>query len=400
VYNNNLDFKEYARTATHDSHNNYDAPFSAVGIMVGGSINFVADGNSVKQGVTGLYFGSGWPEAQTDLHTLATPNYWFTAVNNEFGASGGNEVTNGVEIMHSGPSAGVPTLGVAIRNNVVVAADVVRDVGRPETSAGFVTHGYEGFNLNSTANSGPNYLAFEGNDVTATQGYLHDPLWISGHGSSGGEDGAGYVAEGIPEDLVFYRNIFDSGASSTAVKMNYNLYTDFDDLISRYPLAYRPMHNNTLDPAAAPVVPADFQFHVLKDNVFRAMGSTYSPVHDFGFDSGHPDYDAGLVTAHSNEMTAPLRTLHLALKVGETRTGLLTQIWGSDLANIDIDTVVSSSGWLTVGSHQYNSLDNAWDIPFSASAASLAAGQYTAVITATNDVTGLEIELRVFLDVL
>jgi hypothetical protein len=439
IYNNDLDFKDFAvDMATHYHSNigvfpnhgdgNWEQQLSAVAIdLPQGAINSIVDGNRTQESLMGLGIGSGFRSmdiARTvdNDNNYASPVYWLTAVNNEFGVDlgrgeglgqSGPATLHGIVIWQGVPDGGVPTLGLAIRNNTVVARDAaIRNVegeslGYTIKGAGLVTVPFEGFGtrnpqdellrLWSADHFGPNYVVFEHNDVTATQGYLNEPLsvFLGGHPHP---YGFGWVAEGVTEHLAFYKNTFDSGVAAKAVEMNFNLNTDFTDLVSRYPGA-EPLHD-WRDYDGTPNIPPGYRFHVFHGNQYLAAGSLLAPNQDYGYEDDHPNYNATLVANSTAVRLAPLPTLHLSIQQGDSRTGLTTRIWGTDFAALSLDSIAKNQSWLTITDDQYDSLSNSWDVEFDVSTTGLAVGRHVAVITALDSFSGLEIELLVFVDVI
>jgi hypothetical protein len=422
TYRNELDFKDYARTATKISGGGFHKGISAIGLAFDdGSINVVADGNKTQESSTGMIISAGTSGVvQGAEDEFSMPAYWFVAANNEFGVDIGREdspvdptTTGGISVQRGIPDGGLPILGHIIRENTVVATGVTRLV---DDSPLMITIDHEGTGLSvvpfdafafkdpltsswandyfsATTHHGPDYVVFEQNDITATKGYVNQ-VWGVNTGAAVG--GSYYLANSYPEHLVFLGNTFDSGVANQAPELNFNLRMDEDAIEA---IVAAQTSNSTFygqwrgANTVTPELSGDYQFHVLKDNVFKAAGVTEDPDFFYG--------EVG-----SDPILSPYSTRSITLEANTVIT-LTLPVLNPGSGPLVIDTVDddASEAWITfignlmaLQTSQQGAVTN---LEFEISTVGLSAGSYSATIIVDLDDAGLpDIEWTILLTVI
>jgi hypothetical protein len=341
----------------------------------------------------------------------------------------------GIVIWSGEDDGGVPTLGINVRDNVVKAADVTRfvytaitdgileiidevpvytpgtpgDPLDPETGditidhagRGLVVKPYDAVTTYSEThyNPGPTYIVFEQNDVTATKGFVNQVHSVNNYSpdvarSPSLSGGRQYLANSYPEHLMFLGNTFDSGVANQAPEFDFNLQMDRGaiEAIVVPRTSDSTFHGIWTGNPVTPDLPGDYQFHVLKDNVFKAAGVAEDPAFFYGQVAGDPilsPYTSRSITLNANEI------ITLTLPVLNPGSGTLV------IDAVDDD---SSEAWITfIGNLmalQTSQQGAVTDLEFEISTVGLSPGSYSATIIADLDDAGLpDIEWTIFLTV-
>jgi predicted outer membrane repeat protein len=449
AYRNDFDFKDYAKTLTSLYHadptkrRHYHKPLAAYGIAADdGSINFIADSNRTQESRVGMGISGGSSGVVGfDEEQFSMPAYWALATDNEFGVDlnrpdydhGDVRTYAGIGVASGLADGGLQSLGIVVRDNIVRSADVVNFVyvadgegvnGNPGTpddpynpdpddpldpddpyditiehdGTGLVVAPFEALSddYDSTLNHhGPTYVVFEHNDVVATKAFenavhavnsLTDTSSVPLEPNESG--GRHYIADSYPEHLVFLGNTFDSGTASQSPRFDFNLRVDsdyYEDLLEAATSDGLP-HAFWTGNDTSPVLPGDYQFHVLKDNIFKAAGSTYDPDFFYGNIDGVDiltPYNSKAISVESNGDRA------FTMPILNPAAGA----WPID----DVDIVFSGSpevDWLEF-TGDLNDLivtdqGTVTRLPFAVSTTGLLGSNYTATITIDfDDLTGL-----------
>ena len=411
----------------------YRKPISAIGIVVDdGSVNFIADSNRTQQSSYGLLLTGGTSGVVANAEAeFGMPAYWAHISQNEFGVDfdpNDGAVTaemakthQGIAIWSGQDDGGVPTLGLTVRDNVVKAADVTRfvftatedgvltivdnepvyvpgtpgDPTAPETGditidhagQGLVVKPYDAITTYSEehAHPGPTYIVFEKNDVTATKGFVNQVHSVNNYSpgsttySSANSGGRQYLANSYPEHLMFLGNTFDSGVANQAPEFDFNLRMDEDaiEAIVVPGTSDSTFHGVWTGNSVTPELPGDYQFHVLKDNVFKALGSAEDPDFFYGEVSGDPilsPYASRSLTLNANEiitLTLPILNPGSGAIVVDDVDDDTSEAWITFIGNLN-DLLLTNQGAVT-------------NLEFEISTVGLSAGSYSATIIAELD---------------